>query len=54
MTAFTSTGTFINPQFLRQARASQRRASLKGDIALVAFWAALVPGLMWLGAVFGF
>lgn len=53
MTAFTQTGTMINPDLLRTATKSQR-ASLKGDIALVVFWAALVPGLMWFGAMAGF
>jgi hypothetical protein len=53
MTAFTQTGTMINPALLRSA-GQRKAASLKGDIALVAFWAALVPGLMWFGAMVGF
>lgn len=59
MTAFTQTGTMINPELLgtrgsAKARRGQSSATLKGDIALVAFWAALVPGLMWFGAMVGF
>ena len=53
MTAFTQTGTMINPELLSSGQ-SRKKASLKGDIALVAFWAALVPGLMWFGAMVGF
>ena len=53
MTAFTQTGTMINPALLRSV-GQRKAASLKGDIALVAFWAALVPGLMWFGAMVGF
>lgn len=53
MTAFTQTGTMINPELLGSGRIA-KKASLKGDIALVAFWAALVPGLMWFGAMVGF
>lgn len=53
MTAFTQTGTMINPALL--ASASKRKpATIAGDIALVGFWAALVPGLMWFGALVGF
>jgi len=59
MTAFTQTGTMINPELLGKEHKSNRQraqagATLKGDIALVAFWAALVPGLMWFGAMVGF
>lgn len=59
MTAFTQTGTMINPELLRLRDKADRRsaptsATLKGDIALVAFWAALVPGMMWLGTMAGF
>jgi hypothetical protein len=56
MTAFTETGSMINPQFLSQCDSNVRKhkPSLKSDVALVIFWAALVPGLMWLGAVSGF
>ena len=59
MTAFTQTGTMINPELLgKHHKANHRRtysaATIKGDIALVAFWAALVPGLMWFGAMVGF
>ncbi|UOD51189.1 hypothetical protein [Orrella daihaiensis] len=53
MTAFTQTGTMINPELLG-SRTKPKAASLKADIALVAFWAALVPGLMWFGAMVGF
>lgn len=53
MTAFTQTGTMINPELLGR-EANRKAASFKGDIALVAFWAALVPGLMWFGAMVGF
>ncbi len=53
MTAFTQTGTMINPDLLVVA-SKRKAASLKGDIALVVFWAALVPGLMWFGAMVGF
>jgi hypothetical protein len=52
MTAFTQTGTMINPDLLAKGRTSS--ASIKGDVALVVFWAALVPGLMWFGAMVGF
>jgi hypothetical protein len=56
MTAFTETGSMINPQFLNQCDSNVRKPkpSFKSDVALVIFWAALVPGLMWLGAVSGF
>lgn len=59
MTAFTQTGTMINPELLglrdkADRRRGQTGATLKGDIALVAFWAALIPGLMWFGAMVGF
>jgi len=59
MTAFTQTGTMINPELLglrdkADRERTQSSATLKGDIALVAFWAALVPGLMWFGALVGF
>jgi len=59
MTAFTQTGTMINPELLglrdkADRERTQSGATLKGDIALVAFWAALVPGLMWFGALVGF
>ncbi|HEY7804238.1 MAG TPA: hypothetical protein VIC30_07370 [Orrella sp.] len=59
MTAFTQAGTMINPELLGlRDKADRQRAhkgpTLKGDIALVAFWAALVPGLMWFGAMVGF
>jgi hypothetical protein len=59
MTAFTQTGTMINPELLGKGHKGERQraqagATLKGDIALVAFWAALVPGLMWFGAMVGF
>jgi len=57
MTAFTgtaATGSVINPQVLNRNARSSHGPSISGDIALVVFWAALVPGLMWLGAMFGF
>ena len=57
MTAFTgaaATGSVVNPQVLSRNTRSSQGPSISGDIALVAFWAALVPGLMWLGAMFGF
>lgn len=55
MTGFTQTGTMINPILLRKASKSKRQAhSVGSDVALVLFWAALVPGLMWLGAIVGF
>ncbi len=53
MTAFTQTGTMINPALLSSVD-KRKAASLKGDIALVCFWAALVPGFMWFGAMVGF
>lgn len=53
MTAFTQTGTMINPELLG-AQAKRKQASFRGDVVLVAFWAALVPGLMWFGAMVGF
>jgi hypothetical protein len=57
MTAFTgtaATGSVVNPQVLRPNSQSRQGPSISGDIVLVSFWAALVPGLMWLGAMFGF
>jgi len=55
MTAFTQTGTMINPVILRQQSKAKRDAkAMRADVALVLFWAALVPGLMWLGAIVGF
>jgi len=57
MTAFTgtaATGSVVNPQVLRTNSQSRQGPSISGDIVLVLFWAALVPGLMWLGAMFGF
>lgn len=54
MTAFTQTGTMINPALLAKSNGARKKASLKEDIALVAFWAALIPGLMWFGAWVGF
>ena len=55
MTAFTHTGTKINPEFLgKTVHAKSDAKAIRADIALVAFWAALVPGLMWLGAIVGF
>ena len=55
MTAFTETGTMINPALLSMSkRSASRSASVLSDVLLVAFWAALVPGLMWLGSLFGF
>jgi len=53
MTAFTKTGTMINPILLGRSP-KRKTSSFKGDVALVAFWAALVPGLMWFGAMAGF
>lgn len=55
MTAFTQTGTMINPALLRKQTYSKSDVkAIRSDIALVLFWAALVPGLMWLGAIAGF
>ncbi len=55
MTAFTQTGTMINPVILRHEAKAQRDAqAMRSDVALVLFWAALVPGLMWLGSIVGF
>lgn len=55
MTAFTQTGTMINPELLgRSVYAKSDAKAIRGDIALVVLWAALVPGLMWLGAIVGF
>jgi hypothetical protein len=55
MTAFTQTGTMINPELLGKSVSSKSDAkAIRADIALVALWAALVPGLMWLGAIVGF
>jgi hypothetical protein len=55
MTAFTQTGTMINPALLGKRTGSKSEAqAIRSDIALVVFWAALVPGLMWLGAIVGF
>lgn len=54
MTAFTQTGTMINPALLAKSTQTRKKASLKGDIALVAFWAAMIPGLMWFGAWAGY
>ena len=53
MTAFTETGTMINPALL--AKSKKRVApSLASDIAMVLFWAALVPAVMWVGTAAGF
>jgi hypothetical protein len=55
MTAFTQTGTMINPVVLgRQPKTKSEAQAMRSDVALVLFWAALVPGLMWLGAIVGF
>lgn len=55
MTAFTQTGTMINPELLGMASSAKPDAkAIRADIALVVFWAALVPGLMWFGAIVGF
>lgn len=55
MTAFTQTGTMINPELLGKSVSSKSDAkAIRADIAVVALWAALVPGLMWLGAIVGF
>lgn len=54
MTAFTETGTMINPKLLSGQSSGRKPASLLSDVVLVGFWAALVPGLMWLGSVVGF
>jgi hypothetical protein len=57
MTAFTgaaATGSVINPQVLNPVGQRRQGPSISGDVVLVSFWAALVPGLMWLGAMFGF
>lgn len=32
----------------------RRLAALAGDVLMVLAWAAMVPGMMWLGAVAGF
>ncbi|WP_322998066.1 hypothetical protein [Castellaniella sp.] len=32
----------------------RRLAALAGDVLMVLVWAAMIPGLMWLGAVAGF
>jgi hypothetical protein len=55
MTAFTQTGTMINPDLLGKPLCSKSEAkAIRADIAVVFIWAALVPGLMWLGAIVGF
>lgn len=55
MTAFTQTGTMINPELLGKPLCAKSDAkAIRADIALVALWAALVPGLMWVGAIVGF
>jgi hypothetical protein len=55
MTAFTQTGTMINPELLGKPLCSKSEAkAIRADIAVVFIWAALVPGLMWLGAIVGF
>lgn len=38
----------------RQPVAWRRILVLGGDVLMVAVWAAMVPGLMWLGAAAGF
>lgn len=53
MTAFTETGTMINPVLLEKNKRSAT-PSLASDVAMVIFWAALVPAAMWLGTVAGF
>jgi hypothetical protein len=32
----------------------RRLAALAGDVLMVLAWAAMIPGMMWLGAVAGF
>ncbi|MGB6242042.1 MAG: hypothetical protein WBF69_06125 [Castellaniella sp.] len=32
----------------------RRLAALTGDVLMVLVWAAMIPGMMWLGAVAGF
>ncbi len=54
MTAFTDTGTMINPKLLGRHQPERASTRFLSDVALVAFWAALVPGLMWFGAAVGF
>lgn len=38
----------------RRPVAWRRIAALGGDVVMVAVWAAMIPGLMWLGAAAGF
>jgi len=42
--------------FSRARRAARRRrlALAAGDVCMVLAWAAMIPGLMWLGAAAGF
>jgi hypothetical protein len=55
MTAFTQTGTMINPELLSKRACSKADAkAIRADIAVVVFWAALIPAVMWLGAIAGF
>lgn len=53
MTAFTETGTMINPALLKTSK-KPATPSLASDIAMVIFWAALVPIVMWIGTIAGF
>ena len=54
MTAFTETGTMINPSLLGKSARKAQGPRVARDVLLVAFWAALVPGLMWFGSAVGF
>lgn len=37
-----------------QVAHQQKAASFKSDVLLVLFWAALIPGLMWMGSLLGY
>lgn len=41
-------------QATQRARALRNMSSGIGDVCMVVAWAAMIPGLMWLGAAAGF
>lgn len=44
----------MNVQATQRARTRRDMGSGIGDVCMVVAWAAMIPGLMWLGAVAGF
>ncbi|WP_159078857.1 hypothetical protein [Orrella marina] len=37
-----------------EALREKQSASFKSDVMLVLFWAAMIPGLMWMGSYLGY